>query len=122
MTATLVPMIPGNYSDHVSKVRWDNATAQPQLNGQRCFVYCQDDVVKIVTTAGIEIKSVQHINASLIHAFKKMPEIILDGFLVNPAVKEATFKKYLKLQVHHLWLGLKRWSILLPVPCLVSRQ
>lgn len=96
MTATLVPMRPGSYSDHVSKVRWDNATAQPELSGQRCFAYLEKDAVKIVTDSGVTIKSVPHINASLLHPFRQRSETVLDGFLVSDALSENELKKYLK--------------------------
>lgn len=96
MTAAFAPMLPSNYTDYVAKVRWDNATAQPCFSGQRCFVYLEEEKVKITTTTGVTIKTVPHINNSLQHPLTQKPETVLDGFLIQEDVPESELKKHLK--------------------------
>lgn len=100
MTSQLIPMIPADYADYSSKVRWDNATAQPYFKGQRCFVYFEKNEVKIVTTDNVQIKTVPHINNAFQYALSRKPETIIDGFLIHDELDDVELKKHLKKLNH----------------------
>jgi hypothetical protein len=95
MTLEIKPMLPLKYADYSTKVRWDNALAQPQTQGQRCFVFLEDDTVKLVDVAGVLITTMTHLTTALKYPMTQQPTAVLDGFLVDD-IEPETLRRRLK--------------------------
>ena len=96
MTTALTPMLPLNYADYSSKVRWDNALGQPQIQGHRCIVRFENDTVHSCDVAGEPIPTVPHLATALQYPMAQQATAILDGFLVDdvaPDVLQQRLKK-----------------------------
>jgi len=69
---------------------------QPKLDGVRCVIQCDNNVITAYSRTGKEWKNIQHILAELKPFFQKYPDVILDGELYNHDLRDD-FEKIISL-------------------------
>jgi len=69
---------------------------QPKLDGVRCLIQLENNVVTAYSRTGKKWKNIAHILMDLIPFFKKYPNVILDGELYNHDLKDD-FEKIISL-------------------------
>lgn len=78
----VLPMLAAEYEKMSSKINWfDNVYAQPKLDGQRCLVIVKDGKVKLMSRAGKEIDTMDHIKKEIENITSFESNFILDGEL-----------------------------------------
>ncbi len=86
----ILPMLAKVYEKESHKIAWDNAYAQPKLDGQRCISIVKKGKVNLISRQGKEIETVQHINKAL----SKLPDGCYDGELYS--LELGGFQKQMK--------------------------
>ena len=61
---------------------------QPKLDGVRCLIQLENNVITAYSRTGKKWKNIAHILMDLVPFFKKHPNIILDGELYNHDLKD----------------------------------
>ena len=69
---------------------------QPKLDGVRCLIQLENNVVTAYSRTGKKWKNIAHIIMDLIPFFEKYPNVILDGELYNHDLKDD-FEKIISL-------------------------
>ena len=88
MLAYPVSKKPINYTDKIFM--------QPKLDGVRCVIQCDNDVITAYSRTGKEWKNIEHIKMELRAFFDKYPKVILDGELYNHDLRD-NFEKIISL-------------------------
>jgi len=88
MLAYPVSKKPINYKDKIFM--------QPKLDGVRCVIQCDNDVITAYSRTGKEWKNIEHIKMELRAFFDKYPKVILDGELYNHDLRD-NFEKIISL-------------------------
>lgn len=95
----LLPMLAKSYKDHKDKIDWDNDIifVQRKYDGMRCISYWKDNRVILMSRAGVEITTMDHLKSELELIVKD--GTILDGelFILNTSFQETMklIKKYI---------------------------
>ena len=69
---------------------------QPKLDGVRCLIQLENNVVTAYSRTGKKWKNIAHIIMDLIPFFDKYPNVILDGELYNHDLRD-NFEKIISL-------------------------
>lgn len=79
-TEVVLPMLAHSFSDHKNKIDWSNCYIQPKFDGMRMFAIVKDGNCKLISRAGKEITTLDHIkNTYELLNNNGLPNGIYDG-------------------------------------------
>ncbi len=94
------PMLAHHFKDHMSKINWATAFAQPKLDGFRMLASYNQGQIVLRSREGKPVTTMAHLLPALEAVFRKQPDLILDGELWSaafgrdfPALASAIKKK-----------------------------
>lgn len=94
-TEVVMPMLAEDYKKHSSKIKWVNQVfIQPKLDGMRCHIIVDKGKIRLMSRAGKEILTMQHIIDAIIPALSPTSKFILDGELYAHGL---TFQENMRL-------------------------
>ena len=88
------PMLAYPVSD--KPIEYNKVSMQPKLDGVRCLIQLENNVITAYSRTGKKWKNIAHILMDLIPFFEKYPNIVLDGELYNHDLKD-NFEKIISL-------------------------
>ena len=88
------PMLAYPVSD--KPIEYNKVSMQPKLDGVRCLIQLENNVITAYSRNGKKWKNIAHILMDLIPFFDKHPDVILDGELYNHDLKD-NFEKIISL-------------------------
>ena len=88
------PMLAYPVSD--KPIEYNKVSMQPKLDGVRCLIQLENNVITAYSRNGKKWKNIAHILMDLIPFFDKHPDVILDGELYNHDLKDD-FEKIISL-------------------------
>lgn len=78
----VLPMLAEDYKKHSSKIKWvDQVFVQPKFDGMRCHIVVENSNIKLMSRAGKEITTMQHIIDVIKPIVNPNSNFILDGEL-----------------------------------------
>jgi len=78
----VMPMLALSYNDEKSKIKWVNHVyISPKMDGMRCHIVVENGTIKLMSRAGKEIVTMQHIHDAIKHIISPTSNFILDGEL-----------------------------------------
>ena len=78
----VLPMLADDYKEKHGKIDWSKSVfVQPKLDGQRCLAIVENGEVKLLSRAGKEINTVEHIKQAILKIISPTSKLILDGEL-----------------------------------------
>lgn len=76
----VMPMLALSYNDEKSKIKWDNPVyISPKMDGMRCHIVVENGIVTLISRAGKEIITLQHIKDAIKPIISSTSKFILDG-------------------------------------------
>jgi DNA ligase-1 len=76
----ILPMLAKDFKKESKNIDWTNAFEEPKFDGMRCLAVINNNSVKLLSRAGLEITTLGHINEALSIISKSIDNtIILDG-------------------------------------------
>jgi len=76
----VMPMLALSYNDEKSKIKWVNPVyISPKMDGMRCHIVVENGNIKLMSRAGKEITTLQHIKDVIQTIIKPTSNFILDG-------------------------------------------
>jgi DNA ligase-1 len=88
------PMLAYPVSD--KPIEYNKVSMQPKLDGVRCLIQLENNVITAYSRTGKKWKNIAHILMDLVPFFDKHPNVILDGELYNHDLKD-NFEKIISL-------------------------
>jgi len=80
-SVVILPMLAKKFEDEEHKIDLSNCYSQKKLDGQRCLAIKKDGKVKLISSDGVEIKTLNHIVTQL--EDYSIPDNIYDGEIYN---------------------------------------
>jgi DNA ligase-1 len=80
-TEVILPMLADDYKEKGKKVDWLQAYVQPKLDGMRCLIIVKNGQVRLLSRAGKDIITMQHIIDAIKPMITATSNYILDGEL-----------------------------------------
>lgn len=80
-TEVILPMLADDYKEKSKKINWLQAYVQPKLDGMRCLIIVKNGQVRLMSRAGKDIITMQHIIDAIKPMVSPTSNYILDGEL-----------------------------------------
>jgi len=94
-TVVVMPMLANNFSDRKDKINWNEQIfVQPKLDGMRCLIIVKDGNIRLMSRAGKDIITMQHIIDAIKPIISQTSNYILDGELYAHGL---TFQENMRL-------------------------
>lgn len=78
----VLPMLAADYKEHNNKIKWvDQVFSQPKFDGMRCHIVVESGNIRLMSRAGKEITTMQHIIDVIKPIVNPSSSFILDGEL-----------------------------------------
>lgn len=80
-TEVILPMLADDYKEKSKKINWLQTYVQPKLDGMRCLIIVKNGQVRLLSRAGKDIITMQHIIDAIKPMITPTSNYILDGEL-----------------------------------------